>query len=58
MNTQERRWRKSSRSAAESNCVQVAHHLDAVGDTKNPGVVLQGDIRRLLDAVQAGQITR
>ncbi len=58
MNTQVRRWRKSSRSGAESNCVELVNSLDAVRDSKNPSVAMQGDIRRLLDAVQAGQITR
>jgi hypothetical protein len=52
------RWRKSSRSGAESNCVEASNRLDAVRDSKNPTVALQGDIRRLLDAVQVGHLTR
>lgn len=59
MNTQDRRWRKSSRSGAESNCVEVSHLLDAVRDSKNPTTIsLRGDIRRLLDSVNSGRITR
>jgi hypothetical protein len=30
------RWRKSSRSVNGSECVEVAHTLDAVRDSKNP----------------------
>lgn len=36
-------WRKSSRSSTNTNCVEVAHHLDAVRDSKNPGTVLRFD---------------
>ena len=31
-----RRWRKSSRSQNGADCVELAHTLDAVRDTKNP----------------------
>ncbi|NUT53663.1 MAG: DUF397 domain-containing protein [Saccharothrix sp.] len=30
------RWRKSSRSGSQSNCVEVAGTLDAVRDSKHP----------------------
>ncbi|MGH3861162.1 DUF397 domain-containing protein [Actinokineospora sp.] len=50
-----RRWRKSSRSDANETCVELAHTLDAVRDSKNPaGPVLRGDVRRLLRAVRVG----
>lgn len=37
---EERRWKKSSRSEGTDNCVEVAHTLDALRDTKNPGITL------------------
>lgn len=53
------RWRKAPQSGAESNCVEVSHNLDAVRDSKNPTTTcLRGDVRRLLDAVTAGQINQ
>lgn len=30
------RWRKSSQSSGEDTCVEVAHTLTAVRDSKNP----------------------
>jgi len=38
--TDPRRWRKSSYSNQDGACVEVAHPLDAVRDSKNPGAVL------------------
>ena len=52
------RWRKSSFSGAQSDCVEVAHTRDAVRDSKRPTVVLGVDTRRLLDAVRAGRFGR
>lgn len=52
------RWRKSSFSGAQSDCVEASHRLDAVRDSKNPTVALPGDVSRLLDAVKAGRLTR
>lgn len=34
------RWRKSTRSGSESNCVEVASTADRVRDSKNETVVL------------------
>lgn len=50
------RWRKSRRSAAEANCVEVHGDLDAVRDSKNPGPTLTGQITALVTAVKAGSI--
>ena len=52
------RWRKSSRSAQETNCVELAH-VGAVRDSKNSGGTrLQVDLTGLLDAVKADRLTR
>lgn len=51
------RWRKSSRSAAKDTCVELAHTLGAVRDSKNPGGPVLGlDARALVRAVQAGRV--
>ena len=34
------RWRKSTRSGSESNCVEVPHTRDRVRDSKNDAVEL------------------
>lgn len=52
------RWRKSSFSGAQSDCVEVAEHLNAVRDSKRPSVSLSGDARRLLDAVRTTRFDR
>lgn len=51
------RWRKSSRSAPEANCVELPGTLDAVRDSKNPhGPILTGNLTALVAAVKAGKI--
>ncbi|MGW4110044.1 DUF397 domain-containing protein [Actinosynnema sp. NPDC004786] len=47
------RWKKSSKSSASSDCVEVAHHLGAVRDSKNPDVVLDVSPARLRAFVNA-----
>lgn len=37
----ERRWRKSTRSHDNGQCVELAHDGLAVRDSKNPAVVLE-----------------
>lgn len=37
---EETRWKKAQPSEGENNCVEVAHTLDAVRDSKNPAVTL------------------
>ncbi|MFJ6674458.1 DUF397 domain-containing protein [Actinosynnema sp. NPDC091369] len=46
------RWKKSGRSAS-GDCVEVANHLGAVRDSKNPGVVLEVSPDRLREFVDA-----
>jgi hypothetical protein len=50
------RWRKSSRSGGTNgNCVELAHRLSAVRDSKNPdGPVLNVDLSGLLAAIKGG----
>lgn len=53
-----RTFRKSSYSGGEGNCVLMANTLDAVADTKNPGVVLElPGLRKLVCLVQTDVIT-
>lgn len=54
------RWRKSSRSGGNGGaCVELAHTLGAVRDSKNPsGPVLRGEIARLVVAIKADHIAR
>jgi hypothetical protein len=51
------RWRKSSYSSEEGACVEVAHTLDAVRDSKNPdGPTLGADLRGLLAAIKDARL--
>lgn len=53
------RWRKSSRSNQETACVEIAHSLDRVRDSKNPtGPTLTVDVPGLLANLKAGRLTR
>jgi hypothetical protein len=54
------RWRKSSRSGGTNgNCVELAHTLGAVRDSKNPdGPPLRVELGAMLDAVKADRLTR
>ena len=47
-------WRKSSRSVNGQSCVELIGTLDALRDSKNPGVVLRADIGALVRAVRSG----
>ncbi|MGQ0838169.1 DUF397 domain-containing protein [Actinokineospora sp.] len=47
------RWRKSSHSGQEGDCVELAHTLDTVRDSKNPhGPTLTANIPALLKALK------
>lgn len=56
------RWRKSSRSGANTDCVEVANSLDAVRDSKNQaGPVLkfdQGQLTAFVAGAKAGAFNR
>lgn len=52
------RWKKSSRSAQEAECIELAN-TGAVRDSKNPaGPVLRLPLSGLLAAVKAGSLPR
>jgi len=52
-------WRKSSRSGANTDCVEVASSLDAVRDSKNEGgptlKVSPAGLRTFLTGVKQGR---
>ena len=51
------RWRKSSRSNANGECVELAHTLDRVRDSKNPyGPALTIDLVTMLAAIKSGHL--
>lgn len=53
------RWKKASRSANTTNCVELAHTLDRVRDSKNPtGPALCGDLGAFLAEIKAGRFDR
>lgn len=51
----ELRWRRSSYTNNEGNCVELAHTRDLVRDSKNPGPVLRVDVDALVAAVREGR---
>jgi hypothetical protein len=52
------RWRKSSRSQNTGTCVEIAHALDQVRDSKNAnGPTLRGDVQRLIAEIRAGRLS-
>lgn len=54
-------WRKSSRSAEETNCVELARDHGRIAhlrDSKNPtGPMLNANMAELLDAVKSGRLS-
>jgi hypothetical protein len=52
------RFKKASASAAQSACVEVAHTLEHVRDSKAAGgPVLKADVRALVAAVKGGAVS-
>lgn len=58
--TLNRRWRRSSHSVNGSECVEVAHTLDALRDSKNPtGPTLSvPTLINFLSSLKAGRFDR
>jgi hypothetical protein len=46
------RWRRSSHSASGSECIELAHTLDAIRDSKNPGAALAVPVRGLIEVAK------
>lgn len=58
IDTTRARWRKSSHSGANGQCVELAN-TGLVRDSKNPaGPALAVDLTELLSVVKAGQLDR
>jgi hypothetical protein len=51
-------WRKSSFSATQTDCVEVARTLRKVRDSKNPSGEINGDVSALASRVRAGLFDR
>jgi Domain of unknown function (DUF397) len=51
-----RRWRKSSYTGTNGNCVELAHTGDLIRDSKNPGPTLRADVTALLATIKANQL--
>jgi hypothetical protein len=48
------RWRRSSHSNFNQNCVELAHTLDKIRDSKNPtGPTLSADLTEFLAAIKS-----
>lgn len=57
MKTVPERWRKSTRSGQDTNCVELSN-LDSIRDSKNPsGPALPGAVA-MVAAVKAGRLDR
>lgn len=50
------RWRKSSQSAAEADCVELSDDLGAVRDSKHPASVLTVDVRTFVTMLRDGRL--
>lgn len=50
------KWRKASRSGPDADCVELAHTLGAVRDSKNPATVLTVDVLGLVQAIRSGRL--
>ncbi|MBB5159734.1 hypothetical protein BJ970_007333 [Saccharopolyspora phatthalungensis] len=54
-----RRWRKSSYSNPNGDCVELTSTLDQLRDSKDPdGPTLKVDVVAFIGAVQAGRFDR
>jgi hypothetical protein len=48
------RFKKSSASGGQSECIEVAHTLRHLRDSKAPGSMIEADIQALIVAVRNG----
>jgi hypothetical protein len=53
------RWKKSSFSGADNQCVEITHTRNALRDSKNPdGPTITADLSTLLATVRTGRLDR
>jgi hypothetical protein len=53
------RWRKSSRSHQDGDCVELSNTLDEIRDSKHPtGPTLRVDAASLVAAIKSGRFDR
>ncbi|HEV8560995.1 MAG TPA: DUF397 domain-containing protein [Actinophytocola sp.] len=51
------RWRKSTYSGLESDCIELASTLDAIRDSKNPGDCLRvARLGTFIQAIKSGAV--
>lgn len=55
MTVPQRQLRWKNASSGDDTCVDLAHNLTAVRDSKNPSVVVNVDLRPLLAAIRRGE---
>lgn len=55
MTVPQRQLRWKNASSGDDTCVDLAHTLTAVRDSKNPSVVVNVDLRPLLAAIRRGE---
>ncbi|QUH03840.1 DUF397 domain-containing protein [Saccharopolyspora erythraea] len=59
MEAQPVRWRKSSRSTAQGQCIELSEPVGMIRDSKDPdGPTLKADVPAFVRAVKAGRFDR
>lgn len=59
MTTGPHRWRKSSHSGSDANCVELIGTLDRIRDSKHPtGPTLHLDLTTFLTTLKTGHLDR
>lgn len=51
-------WRRSSRSQSGSECVELAHTLDSIRDSKNPAATLIVPTHSFIESARQGHLVR
>ena len=57
MSMESYRWRKATASSNQTDCIEVAHTMGAIRDSKNPvGPMLSVPVELLVRVVKANQL--